>query len=346
MRLPGLRPIRAGASLASKALQAGGGTGIVERAQRARAHLAGMLDAGLLRLGPARSDVPRQPAPLRVPATDGPGTSAPAVVGRVPDLAAHPVPGKSGSAHVHWHTVSAAEPAPVCTVRHGGHDVPVHARRHDRARRIILRVDAARGRVELVLPTRSSMRAGMAFLRSKQDWLAERLAEIPVRVPLVDGATVPVRGVPHAIRHRIDARGSAWIAQTGGEEPPEIHVAGQAEHVARRVTDLLRAEARRDLTARTRETAARLGRPMPRVTLRDTVSRWGSCSHSAGIAYCWRLILMPDLVRDYVVAHEVGHLDELNHSPRFWAIVDRLTPHRAAACAWLQEHGTSVHRYG
>ncbi|MBL8672448.1 MAG: M48 family metallopeptidase [Alphaproteobacteria bacterium] len=320
-------------------------SGIAERAQRARAHLAGMLERGLLRLDPRR---PEQPAGEAIRAAVLPGTLD---AGQRPDSSGastgRTVLGNELAARLARAVEpQAQEPAPICTVQHGGRAVPVHAKRHERARRIILRVDAARDRVELVLPMRSSMRSGMTFLQSKQDWLAERLAEIPARVPLADGALVPVRGQQHAIRHRAGTQGGAWIQPAGAEGMPEIHVAGRDEHVARRVIDLLRVEARRDLVARTRDTAAKLGRNMPRVTLRDTVSRWGSCSRSAGIAYCWRLIMMPDFVRDYVVAHEVGHLDELNHSSRFWAIVDRLTPHRAAACAWLQEHGTSVHRYG
>jgi predicted metal-dependent hydrolase len=126
----------------------------------------------------------------------------------------------------------------------------------------------------------------------------------------------------------------------------ELHVAGQREHVARRVRDWLRAQARMELSTRSRTCAARIGRVIARVRIGDPKSRWGSCSAKGGLAYSWRLLLAPPEVVDYVVAHEVAHLVEHNHGRRFWALVDSLTQATQPAKLWLRRHGNTLLRYG
>lgn len=229
--------------------------------------------------------------------------------------------------------------------------VPVHLRHSARARRVILRVDSARDRIELVLPTGVPREEALDFARSKTDWLARQLDAVPDRVPFRDGHLIPYRGVQHRIRHRPDApptaRGIVWSEPGAAEEsPPELHVMGSAPHVPRRVEDWLRREARAALSSRAREKAAEIDRRPARVTVRDTRSRWGSCSRDRAIAFSWRLILAPDWVLDYVVAHEVAHLRHMNHGPRFWALCASLTEHCEPARAWLRENGRDLHRYG
>jgi len=125
-----------------------------------------------------------------------------------------------------------------------------------------------------------------------------------------------------------------------------ICVSGRAEHLARRVRDWLKREARAVLTDEALAKAARLGHAVKRIGVRDTRSLWGSCAASGAISFCWRLILAPDFVRDYVVAHEVAHLVEKNHGLRFWRLVATLTDEMAAARAWLKRHGEALHRLG
>ena len=125
-----------------------------------------------------------------------------------------------------------------------------------------------------------------------------------------------------------------------------LSVSCDAAHVARRVRDFLAREAKRDLTEAIERYAAQLGQRPVRVTLRDTRSRWGSCTARGELNFSWRLILAPPTVLDYLVAHEMAHLREMNHSPRFWALVHALCPHTDAAEAWLKRHGTGLHRYG
>jgi hypothetical protein len=222
----------------------------------------------------------------------------------------------------------------------GDLSIPLRVRRHRGARRITLSVDAARRGALLTLPARASMASGFDFVAEKALWLRNRLALLPAALPFRDGATIPIGGEPHCIRHRPEMRGGVW------REPGMLVVTGGAEHLPRRVADWLRALARETLAARTGVKAAAIGKPAPRIFLRDPRSRWGSCAREGRIHYSWRLILAPDWVLDYVVAHEVAHLSHLGHGQHFWALVERLTPHRAGAESWLRRHGHGLHMIG
>ena len=113
------------------------------------------------------------------------------------------------------------------------------------------------------------------------------------------------------------------------------------------MTDFLKAEARREIGVRARAKAGQLGMPIKAIALRDTRTRWGSCSRKGGLTFSWRLILAPEFVLDYVVAHEVAHLKEMNHGPRFWALCESLTTADAkVARAWLRANGGALHAYG
>ena len=208
------------------------------------------------------------------------------------------------------------------------------------ARRLSLRVDAPKGVVLLIVPRRVSLTRAAHFAHENRSWIGRKLAGLPPPVPFADGAEVPVGGVVHIIRHRPGMRGTVWI------ENQEIHVAGRIEHLARRLTDWLKAEAKRQILALIEHHAPVVGRKPSRVTLRDTTTRWGSCAPSGALAFCWRLILAPKEVMDYVVAHEVAHLVELNHGPRFWKLVRKLVSDVDGPKKWLGDHGIRLHRYG
>jgi predicted metal-dependent hydrolase len=221
----------------------------------------------------------------------------------------------------------------------------VTLKRHPRARRYTLRVLERSREVVLTIPPRGSIREARAFAERSADWIASRVKRIPLAVPFSQGAIVPIRGVPHSISHRPHARGTVWT-ETAADGTALLCVAGGVGHVARRVTDFLKREARRELTTATKRHASALGVVIERVGVRDTASRWGSCSHDGALSYSWRLIMAPAFVLDYLAAHEVAHRRELNHSARFWRIVDGLTADRRRAEAWLRAHGNSLHRYG
>lgn len=221
----------------------------------------------------------------------------------------------------------------------------VRLRRHRQARRYTLRVQAATREVVLTLPPRGSVKEAKAFAHKHGAWIIARLRRLPEAVPFAHGTIVPLRGVPHRIVHRRAARGTVWteVDERGNRL---LCVAGEAPHVARRVTDYLKREARRDLDAASRRYASLLGVPIRRITVRDQTSRWGSCSTTGALSYSWRLVFAPPYVLDYLAAHEVAHLVEMNHSPRFWRLVKRLYPNLDRAKVWLDVHGADLHRYG
>jgi predicted metal-dependent hydrolase len=168
---------------------------------------------------------------------------------------------------------------------------------------------------------------------------------LPQAAPFADGAVVPLRGEPHRITHRRGARGTVWT-ESDGNGGRLLCVAGHVPHLNRRVTDFLRREAKRDLDAASRRFARDLGLAIDHVSVRDQSSRWGSCSTTGVLSFSWRLILAPSHVLEYLAAHEVAHLVEMNHSARFWRVVNRLVPDHQMAKAWLDAHGADLHRYG
>jgi len=220
--------------------------------------------------------------------------------------------------------------------------IPLSVRRNRTARRISLRIDVPRRGAILTLPQRTGIRAGLDFVAEKALWLRNAHARLPEAQPFAAGAIVPFAGFPHRIEHRPDARGGVWREPARADELPRIVVTGGAEHLARRLRDWLKREALAVLEARTRATAARIDKGIARVSVRDTRSRWGSCARDGRVHFSWRLILAPEMVLDYVVAHEVAHLLHMSHGPRFRAALDRLTPHRREAEAWLRVNGAGL----
>lgn len=219
----------------------------------------------------------------------------------------------------------------------------VELRRHRRARRYTLRVQAATRTVVLTMPLRGSLREARTFAERNGGWIAARLKRLPQAIPFADGLELPLRGVPHRIVHRA-TRGTVWTETTVAG--PLLCVAGNPEHLARRVRDFLKREAKRELEAASRRYATLLGVSIRRVSVRDQTSRWGSCTAAGVLSYSWRLILAPPHVLDYLAAHEVAHLVEMNHSRKFWRVVERICPDWRRAKAWLDAHGNALHRYG
>ena len=232
-----------------------------------------------------------------------------------------------------------AKPDDTKVLRVAEREIPLLVSRNPRARRISISLDGS-GAVRLVLPRRTPLRHGLEFAEGKASWILGHLDAMPARVPFENGAILPLLGKNHVIRHDPAARRGVWRANG------IIQVSGQPEHLPRRVHDFLKIEARHEISERTRQKAEIVGRPVRRLTLRDTTSRWGSCSVEGNLSFTWRLILAPEAVLDYVVAHEVAHLKYMNHGPRFWALVGRLTDDCVPSRRWLRECGDHLQRYG
>jgi len=221
-----------------------------------------------------------------------------------------------------------------------GQALPLRMRKSRRARYLSLRLDPVEDAVELVLPWGVSLREGLRFAASKSAWLRSQLDGRPPRVPFAPGARIPYLGVEHEIVHAPRARATVLC------EPGRLLVGGGAEFVPRRVRDWLKREAARVLAERALAAAARVGRRVRRVRLRDPKSRWGSCAPDGGLSFSWRLVLAPDFVLDYVVAHEVAHLVHANHGKRFWRLLAELVADVESPRAWLRRNGAGLLRYG
>ncbi len=205
---------------------------------------------------------------------------------------------------------------------------------------MIVKVNPATGEVSVTAPTRRGLAHALEFARGEKDWIVRQLAKAPGAVDLMPGAVIPFRGTAHEIRSA-PRSGPAPVWCADGV----IWVRGREVHAPRRVLDFLKAEARKTFETRALHHAAKLGVKPSRITVRDTASRWGSCSSARSLSFSWRLILAPDFVLDYVVAHEVAHLREMNHSPRFWAHVKALVADLDGPQDWLKVNGRELQRY-
>jgi predicted metal-dependent hydrolase len=223
-------------------------------------------------------------------------------------------------------------------------NVTVALRRHPRARNYTLRVGSAKAAPVLTMPARGSLAEARAFLDRHAGWLASQMGKLPQAQPLADGALIPLRGVPHRIRHVPVARGT--VSPAVFEDEPVILVPGRPEHLPRRVVDYLKREARRDIERAALRHAMLLGVRIKAIRLRDQSSRWGSCTSTGHLSFSWRLIMAPPFVLDYLAAHEVAHLQEMNHSPRFWHLVESVCAETPSARAWLNREGSRLHAIG
>ena len=216
----------------------------------------------------------------------------------------------------------------------GSPEVEVRLRWSAQARRLSLRVSRMDGRVTLSVPPGISLGTAEAFLRRKAGWVRGHLATQPPAERPALGALVPVEG---RVRRIAAAQGRPRLAGDALEVNPSREVAPQ-------VAAVLKALARDRLAAACDAHAARLNRRYTALVLRDPRTRWGSCSSGGRLMFSWRLVMAPPEVLDYVAAHEVAHLIEMNHSPAFWAQVARICPDHARHRAWLRDRGADLHR--
>ena len=220
-----------------------------------------------------------------------------------------------------------------------GAQVDVQLRVHPRARHYRLSVPAG-GQPMLTVPPHGGMKEATKFLLSQANWLDERLKKQPTIVHFIDGAVVPLRGEEYLLVMQTRLRGGVNIVED------RLEVPGGREHMARRLKDWLKREARADLEKQVLFHANNLGVQAGAISIRSQSSRWGSCASSGKLNFNWRLILAPSFVLDYVAAHEVAHILEMNHSPAFWANVEQTLPDMARGRAWLKANGQGLMVYG
>lgn len=213
--------------------------------------------------------------------------------------------------------------------------------RHSRkARHILIRIDDRYGQVELVLPMRADLLTGLAFVKSKTRWIQNQLEKISPIISFDPGVTLPIYGRNVTFNQLVDS------TQKFSNTKNSIYLQRTDRNFTDDLTCWLQLEAKRIITSYAEGLAQEIGKPITKLRISDPVSRWGSCSASGRLSFSWRLILSPPEVLHYVVAHEICHLREMNHGPRFWALVESLCNNHQVYRKWLKKNGSILRRYG
>ncbi|MBT5074034.1 MAG: M48 family metallopeptidase [Kordiimonadaceae bacterium] len=213
----------------------------------------------------------------------------------------------------------------------------IEFKRHNRAKRMKLRYDASTGNAVVTMPPRSSERAAKKFAESNILWLEKQRRSSPHRKCLLPGETIPFEGIDHLIIHDPAKRAGVEIISE------KIIVGGTIEGFSVRLENFFKKKARASIEPLAKNMALAINQSFRRIQIRDTKSRWGSCSSSGTLSFSWRLIMTPPDILEYVVAHEISHLKEMNHSKSFWDVVDKLVYDAKYSRKWLKgEEGQSL----
>ncbi len=222
-----------------------------------------------------------------------------------------------------------------------GRSLPLRVRESAKAKRLTLRFHPeGGGGIVLTLPSLYSKKQAIKFIEQSTPWLEKQLVKSSPKLTYGQGMLLPVLGKHYELRHKPSSSYKAWW----GEDHLLIHA--PTEKFGIFVQQSLHHLARQFLTERTNRYANQIGKPVNRITLRDTRSRWGSCSANGNISYSWRLVFAPESVADYVCAHEAAHLIEMNHSHQFWRLVEDFCSDYKTLRQWLRQNGKSLLQYG
>ena len=207
-------------------------------------------------------------------------------------------------------------------------------------RRSTARIDTGGRGLRITIPPGLARREVDRFLHNHQDWLEQRLKVIPRRPRVRPGIKLPLRGVPHLIIHEPGTRGTVKVVRD--ETGPMLVVHGERPHLPRRVADFLKREAKRRIEVLVEKHTAAIGKRAKTIRYRDTTSRWGSCTADGTLSFSWRIMMAPPQVINYLVAHEVAHLRQMNHGPKFWKLCRELCPDTEECRAWLKRNGAAL----
>ena len=233
-------------------------------------------------------------------------------------------------------------PRPVEEREHhvAGRTLPLRIVENERARRLTLRIDAGGQGLRITVPPGLKLGEVEKFLIRHQGWLEQRLAKVPDRPQVRPGIRIPLRGVPHLVVHEPGRRGTVEVSRD--EAGPVLIVHGDRLHLPRRIADFLKREARREIEALVGKHTEAVGRKARAIRFKDTSSRWGSCTSDGSLSFSWRIMMAPPPVINYLVAHEVAHLREMNHGPKFWKLCRELCPDTDRCKDWLKRNGGAL----
>jgi predicted metal-dependent hydrolase len=216
--------------------------------------------------------------------------------------------------------------------------LPIQIKKNRTSRRLIVRYKPLQKSLSLTLPQATSVRQGLHFINEKREWILHQVMQYSSSNSFSDGQTIPVLGKNIRLEH-VGGRGIVT------EQDGVLKVHGDIEFMARRVQKYIVQKLKLEIIALAESFSKKLGTKVGNITLRDTSSRWGSCSSDGNLSFSWRLAFAPYEVMEYVVAHEVAHIREHNHSADFWALVVQICPEFKTSQSWLREHGKSLYNY-
>lgn len=235
-------------------------------------------------------------------------------------------------------------PAPGAAIERthevGGRTLPLKVVENERARRLTMRLEPGGRGIRITVPPGMAVREIDRFIARNQGWLEQKLANAPDRPQVRPGIKIPLRGKPHLIVHEPERRGAVHVGED--ERGPLLIVAGDRRHLARRISDFLKREAKRDIEALVDHHTQAVGRRAKAIRFKDTSSRWGSCTSDGVLSFSWRIMMAPPPVINYLVAHEVAHLKEMNHGPKFWKLCNELCPDTDRCKSWLKRNGSAL----
>jgi predicted metal-dependent hydrolase len=231
-----------------------------------------------------------------------------------------------------------SEASPYAIELEGKH-LPIIIRKRSNSRRMVIRYQPLQHALSLTLPRHATIRQGLRFVEEKRPWIARELKSRPMHVWFEDGAKLPVLGREYTVKH-VGGRGLVRV------EGDIILVPGEREFMARRLREWLIAEAREAITALAEAKANEAGKAVRKISLRDTVSHWGSCGRNGNLSFSWRLVFAPEEMLHYIVCHEVAHLVHMNHGRSFWKQVEAFYPDYKKAREWFRAHGHTLYGYG
>ena len=225
------------------------------------------------------------------------------------------------------------------------HTLPpyITLKRSKRARRMALRLDPKDRTFHLVVPNGISLKKAQRFAEEHDGWMMDKLMELPDPVPFEDGSIIPILGQNRRIHIFYD---NTLRTTSINLKCHELIVTTNKEEPSIRIERYLKNLAKKELTKLAHDKADLIDKTVTNITTRDTKSRWGSCSSDGSLSFSWRLIFAPKEAFDYVVAHEVAHLEHLDHSKAFWSVCRDLSEDYFEGEYWMREHGHELMRYG
>lgn len=217
-------------------------------------------------------------------------------------------------------------------------EITVLLNRNKRAKRLTLRQNLSGGNFKLTMPVRSTIAQARAFCQQHLAWMQKHAVTMQDATHFQHDNFIPLRGKMVKLVFLDQSRGQIQHIDN------ELHVPGGTAHAPRRLVTWLKAEAKKDILLGIEKYQPLLDVKHSKLTIRDTKSRWGSCSSSKALSFSWRLVMAPEDVLDYVVAHELAHILEMNHSANFWAHVAKVCPHMKPSQKWLKTNGGQLHQ--